>query len=273
MPVVMLEGLPYLATPLYMLLEWDEALLQRIYQLETDPRPQALFAETELASHIEHGPWLMQLTPDSPWLSDYRQTPEQWPGVLLSSSQPVEQLLAHLRKMLVVQFSGNRKGVLRYYDPQVASYLFMATEAVATWLGPIEQLLWHGATWAESANRISHWRSVRGEPASTGMSPSGALILEKMQIVALERQQLEAFAYECWRKHSCAGFAQVLDYLQQGLAAGFDEKKGLRAYVELRLSHPQHLSHPQIATGQVQLRLQQLQAWLERTSAPMESQG
>lgn len=273
MTVAILEGLPYLSTPLFMLLELDEPLLQQIYQLEPDPQPHALFADTDLDAHIEQGPWLIQLTQDSSLLSAFRQTPEQWPGMLFSSAQPVNELLAHLREMLVVQFDGNRKGVLRYYDPQVASYLFPATEAVASWLGPIEQLFWHGATWEGRSEKISHWRSLRVESTNSRTPPIGGLVLDKMQIAALERQHLEAFTYGCWQKHSYARFAQVLDYLQQGLAAGFEDEKSLGAYLELRFTHPQHLFHPQITSGQVQLRLQQLQAWLEDTPALMESQG
>ena len=113
MSVQILAGLPNLSTPLFMLLELDEPLLQRLYQLEPDPRPEALFADTELGAYVEQGPWLIQLTPDSPLLSAYRQAPEQWPGVLLSSGRPVDELLAHLRAMLVVQFEGERKGILR----------------------------------------------------------------------------------------------------------------------------------------------------------------
>ncbi|MGK9049733.1 DUF4123 domain-containing protein [Stutzerimonas chloritidismutans] len=273
MSVQIISGLPNLSTPLYMLLELDEPLLQRIYQLEPDPSPEALFADTELDAHIEQGPWLTQVTPDSPLLSAYRQAPEQWPGVLLSSGRPVDELLAHLRAMLVVQFEGERKGILRYYDPQVASYLFAATEAVITWLGPIEQLFWHGATWADRSEHISHWRSLRSESTNHGAPPKGKLILDRMQIAALERQQLEAFAYERWQEHSQAEFNQILGYLQQGLASGFDDEKGLGAYLEARLTYPQHLSHPQIASGPVQFRLQQLQSWLEATPAPSESQG
>lgn len=273
MSVQIISGLPNLSAPLYMLLELDEPLLQRIYQLEPDPSPEALFADTELDAHIEQGPWLIQLTPDSPWLSAYRQAPEQWPGVLLSSGQPSDELLAHLRAMLIVQFEGERKGILRYYDPQVASYLFAATEIVNTWLGPIEQLFWHGSTWADRSENIRHWHSLGSEPTNPGGAPNGRLILDKMQMAALERQQLEAFAYECWQEHSDAGFAQVLDYLQQGLAAGFDDEKSLHAYLDVRLTYPQHLSHPQIASGQVQLRLQQLRSWLEGTPATTESQG
>jgi hypothetical protein len=268
-----LEELPNLSTPLFMLLELDEPLLQRIYRLEPDPRPEALFADTELSAHIEQGPWLIQLTPDSPWLSDYRQTPEQWPGLLLSTGQRTDELLVHLRSMLIVRFERKRKGVLRYYDPQVASYLFSATEAVVTWLGPIEQLFWHGPTWADRSENIGYWRSLRGETASSGTPPNGALALDKMQIAALERQQLEAFAYKCRKEHSRSGFSQILDYLQQGLAAGFEEEESLRAYLGVRLAYPKHLSHPQIASGQMELRLQQLQVWLEGTPAPMENQG
>lgn len=110
MSVQILAGLPNLSTPLFMLLELDDSLLQRIYQLEHDPRPEALFADTELGAHVEQGPWLIQLTPDSPLLSEYRQAPEQWPGVLLSSGRPVDELLSHLRAMLVVQFEDERKG-------------------------------------------------------------------------------------------------------------------------------------------------------------------
>lgn len=273
MSVQILAGLPDLSNPLFMLLELDEPLLQRIYQLEPDPRPEALFTDTELSAHLEQGPWLIQLTPDSPWLSDYRQTPERWPGLLLSCAEPVRELLTHLREMLIVQFEGKRKGILRYYDPQVASYLFPATETVISWLGPIEQLLWHGSTWADRSENISHWRSLRSESASPGAQPNGALTLDKKQIVALERQQLEAFAYKRWIAHSDSGFSQISDYLQQGITAGFEDEQSLNAYLDVRLAYPQHLSHPQIASGQEQQRLKQLQAWLEGTPAPMENQG
>jgi len=272
MPVQILEELPNLSTPLFMLLELNEPLLQRIYRLEPDPRPEALFANTELSTHLEQGPWLIQLTPDSPCLFDYRQTPEQWPGLLLSSVQPSDELLVHLRSMLIVRFEGKRKGVLRYYDPQVASYLFSATEAVAPWLGPIEQVFWYGPTWAERSENISYWRGLRGEPVSSWMSQKCALTLDNKQIVALERHQLEAFAYKRWIAHSNSGFSQISDYLQQGITAGFEDEQSLNAYLEVRLAYPEHLSHPQIASGQEQQRLKQLQAWLKGTPAPMENQ-
>lgn len=273
MSVSILEGFPHLSAPLYMLLELEDGMLQRIYQMEAEPDPRPLFADTELSAHLDQGPWLVRITPEGQWLSAYHQAPEQWPGILLASSQPVEALLTQLRKMLVVQFDGQRKGVLRYYDPHVACYLFPATEAAQSWLGPIEQLVWHGATWPEQVSGTGHWRGLQRQAGSPASVPSGGMVLDKVQIAALEQQQIEAFAYKCWRTQSQADYPQVLGYLQQGLAAGFDEEQSLNAYLQLRLAHPRHLQHPQIAAGQVQWRLQQLQAWLEATPAPMENQG
>lgn len=273
MSVSILEGFPYLSAPLYMLLELDEGMLPRIYQMEADPDPQPLFADTELSTHLDQGPWLVRITPEGQYLAAYRQEPGQWPGILLASKQPMEALLAHLRRMLIVQFDGQRKGVLRYYDPRVASYLFPATEASGAWLGPIEQFVWHGSTWPEQASDTCHWRTLLRQASSPSVMPSRGLVLDKMQVAALEQQQIEAFAYECWRTQSQADFPQVLEYLQQGLASGFDEEQSLNTYLQLRLAHPRHLQHPQIAAGQVQWRLQQLQAWLEATPAPMENQG
>ncbi len=273
MPASILEGFPYLSDPLYLLLEWDEAMQQRIYQLEADPDPQPLFADTELSAHIDQGPWLVHVAPESQWLSAYRQAPEQWPGILLASKQSVEELVAHLRKILVVQFDGQRKGLLRYYDPQVASYFLPATETTDTWLGPIEQIVWHGSTWGERANNTCSWRTLKRQACNAATAPNGGLTLDKSQISSLERQQIEAFAYERWRTHSQAGFSQVLEYLRQGLASGFEEERSLNGYLELRLAHPRHINHPHIAAGQAQWRLQQLQAWLEATPAPMENQG
>ena len=57
MSVQILAGLPNLSTPLFMLLELDDSLLQRIYQLEHDPRPEALFADTELGANGERARW------------------------------------------------------------------------------------------------------------------------------------------------------------------------------------------------------------------------
>lgn len=273
MRVETFKSCPATTGPLYMLLECDKQTLQRIYRLESEPEPYELFANTELAAHVEQGPWLMRLSPASEWLAAYSSAPQQWSGLLLSSMRPVQELLAHLRKMLVVPFDGQRKGVLRYYDPRVASYLFPATAEADAWLGPIEQLIWHGATWAESARGESHWQSLKAEHSGAAVPSLDTFALDRQQTEAFERQQLERFAYDWQQGQQSISFARAWHYLQQGLAAGFDETESLNAYLDVRARHPARDSHPPIAQGETHVRLQQLQAWLEATPAPMESQG
>lgn len=258
------QGFPSVTGKIYLLLEHSDEKLERVYTLEQAPEPISLFADTELAAYQEHGPLLLSLS-GSALLDDYRTAPDGWRGLLMSSSQPLEELLEHLRRMLVVSFDGNRKAVLRYYDPRVASYFFPAcdAESVAAWLGPIQQLIWHGGTWADSAQGLAHWHSLNNLNGTTVVEQPLPIPLNQPQANALERQQLEYFTYEWLQGQPDVSFSLAWDYLQQGLVASFDEAEALQVYLDLRAQYPGHSTHPVPPAGDTQQRLQQLRAYLE----------
>lgn len=258
------QDFPVITNKTYLLLEGSDPKLDRVYAMEQAPEPIPLFFDTELAAYQEHSPLLLCLS-NSALLDEYRTAPDNWRGLLLSSPQPPEKLLAYLRRMLIVSFDTNRKGLLRYYDPRVASYLFPACDAetIAAWLGPIHQLIWHGGTWADSGQGKAQWHSVNNIGGTTMVDLTLPIQLNQKLVQALERQQLEWFAYDWQRSHPNVPFALAWGCLQQGLSAGFDEADDLQAYLDLRVQYPEHSTHPIPSAGDTQQRLQQLRAYLE----------
>ncbi|MEO4048564.1 DUF4123 domain-containing protein [Pseudomonas sp. CAU 1711] len=263
MRLLIQQTLPSIAGQPYLLVEHSDNLLQRAYSLEPQPEPAPLFADTELAAHQNDGPLLLRLSPGSALLDAYSKAPGDWPGLLLSTTQPASTLLSHLRRLLVVGFGERRKALLRYYDPRVASYFFPACEAQnsTTWLGPIQQLTWHGGTWDNAAQGLSQWHQL-AYPGTDTQAPA-PLQLSARQSRALEHQQLERFAYEWQQGQAGVSFAVAWDYLQLGLNCGFDDPDSLRAYLDLRVQHPSHDAHPIPPAGDAAQRLQQLRAHLE----------
>ena len=247
----------------YLLVERSDDLLQRAYRLEPQPEPEPLFTDTELAAHQDDGPLLLRLSPGSALFDAYSKAPGDWPGLLLSTIQPASTVLAHLRRLLIVGFGERRKALLRYYDPRVASYFFpaCAAESSTTWLGPIHQLNWHGGTWRDAAQGLSQWHQLTHPETRT--TPPVPLQLSARQSRAIEHQQLERFTYEWQQARKGVSFDQAWDYLQQGLACGFDEHDSLHAYLDLRIQYPAHDVHPIPPTGDAQERLQLLRAHLE----------
>ncbi|PAU60432.1 DUF4123 domain-containing protein [Pseudomonas indica] len=263
---------PSLTPPLYLLLEHDDDLLQRVYEQEPSAVPQRLFANTELDAHRDQGPLLVPLSTDDALLAAYRSAPSDWPGILLACDRPEAELLEHLQRLLIVRFDGNRKALLRYYDPRVASYFFPACDVQSSpaWLGPIRQVAWHGGTWADSAADEATWHCLNNPEAANATPMTAPMPLDDRQTRALERQQLERFVYDWQQRHPQQPFTLAWVWLHQGLAVGFDEYDDLTAYLDLRAQYPGHTDHPAPSTGETRQRLQQLRDYLEASPASKE---
>lgn len=106
----------------WILLERPAAQLETLYRLATHPDTQKLFAGTSLDGFAEHSPLLVRLNNQPTLIQAIEQIPAQWPGLLIESTCDTPSVLAHLRQMLFVNFDQQRKGVLRYSNPTVASY-------------------------------------------------------------------------------------------------------------------------------------------------------
>src|SRR5690554_5366159 len=132
----------------WLLLDFDEGLPKRLYQWGDQPDPLRLFDETELAGYSAQSPLLVSAEHNPRLIRAFNDEPGNWPGLLLATPHPLPLVLRHLRHILIIGFAGQRKGVLRYYNPRTASYFFPAQPVeLAALLGPIQQLSWHGGTW------------------------------------------------------------------------------------------------------------------------------
>ena len=192
----------------WLLLEHTEALHPQLYRQVRQPTPICLFDSTEVALYREQSPLLIEAPRSSVLFAAVRRIPEHWPGLIIDSAVPSEQLLAHLRHRLFIRFGpDNRRGLLRYWSPNTARYFFpaCAPEALGLWLGPISHLSWYGATWPGIAEAQRHWHDLPNHRAATWQPeanlPSFALTAELEQ--ALKRQRLE-----------CQGFRDATSFPQ-----------------------------------------------------------
>ncbi|OEC50117.1 DUF4123 domain-containing protein [Pseudomonas sp. ENNP23] len=233
-----------------LLLEFTDELPKRLYQHAEAPAVQRLFGATELAAYAEHSPLLVNVQSCPDVYGAFHQAPEQWPGLQLTTSHTAADLLQHLRRMLFVRFEGQRRGVLRYYSPRTASYFFPAcAEERMHWLGPIQQLDWYGATWAEEADQVRRLYSL-GNPAAAHWQqpPAGqAYILGPEHLQALQHQQAQRFLYHWWQQYPGVDYAHACVWIEEGRQLGFSSADGVTAFLNLRKAQltrplPQQLS-------------------------------
>ena len=101
------------------------AQLKTLYSLATHPDTQKLVRQhLKLNSFAEQSPLLVRLNNQPTLTQAIEQTPLEWPGLLIESACDTPSVLAHLRQILFVKFDQQRKGILRYSNPTVASYFF-----------------------------------------------------------------------------------------------------------------------------------------------------
>src|SRR5690606_24230578 len=102
----------------WLLLEYSDDLVQRLYQHGENPDPYRIFDQTELANCADQSPLLIN-TAETPALAHaFSEEPSRWPGLQIDSGTSVDNLLRHLRHILFIGFDQQRKGVLRYSNPR-----------------------------------------------------------------------------------------------------------------------------------------------------------
>jgi hypothetical protein len=257
----------------WVLLERTPNLLPRVYQLVGAPQLSMLFDKTELASYTDQSPILVPCDESSALLKAMRQTPEEWPGLILQSEQPGAVVLAHLRQILFVHFDGNRRGVLRYCNPVTASYFFPACEAhqLKCWLGPVTHLSWYGGTWGDCASNTRAWKILENPEASDAQTFASDPLLDADQQSALRSQQLDYFLYGWWLSHQCVCFANGQQWLDEGLRLGFIKADALKRYLNLRLVHSQPDLPHVLAEGSDESRFTCLLQHLQKKSIGQDS--
>lgn len=168
----------------WMLLDRTDDLLPALFRTMDHPDFVELFNSTELARYSESSPLLVRDNSDSTLLEAMRTAPGTWPGLVIETTQPDEDVRDHLRHILIVRFEPIRKGMLRYWTPDVASHFFpvCSEQALTLWLGPIRRLSWHSP-------RESQWQSLDNPHATAWHAPSSdnRLMLSAEQSHALEQ--------------------------------------------------------------------------------------
>ncbi|MGV8863914.1 MAG: DUF4123 domain-containing protein [Pseudomonas sp.] len=170
----------------WMLLERTDDLLPALFRQIDHPDFVPLFDTTELGLYSEFGPLLVKDNYQGALLQAMKHAPDNWPGLIIESEHSREALLEHLRHILIVRFELTRKGMLRYWNPSVASHFFPACsdENLNLWLGPISRLSWHIPSKAE-------WQGLDnpGAKAWQSATPNRLLTLAIEQCHALEQQR------------------------------------------------------------------------------------
>lgn len=227
----------------WILLERPAAQLKTLYSTATHPDTQKLFAGTSLNPFAEHSPLLVRLNNQPTLRQAIEKTPAEWPGLLIESACDTPSVLAHLRQMLIVKFDQQRKGVLRYCNPTVASYFFAACSAqdLSLWLGPINALRWFGATWASQATGASGWQQLNNLHATDWRieRTHRELVLSAAQEEALTRQRNEQFLYYWWQQHPQYSFAHAHELLEQALTQGIDDSEAISAFLSAHCAQVQ----------------------------------
>lgn len=121
------------------------------YRHADDTQARPLYAGTEFADDVLHGPWLLPLAQLPGW-QNWWQAQEQAnyaTGILIASEHPPEMLVQHWQSLLLAGLDGEEV-LFRYYDPRsLGPMLYTFTEEeTRRFLGPTnELLLWHHDDW------------------------------------------------------------------------------------------------------------------------------
>lgn len=129
----------------YLVLEsrQKQTVLQTLYNISDNPRWVYVFADSEWQAYLEESPIILEAAPNSAehrWALKSLEE-EALSGLLLDSAQCLDAVAGWLRARLTVCFDGNRKGLLRLYDPKIWHRLAVRSKPEA---GIIERVTyWH----------------------------------------------------------------------------------------------------------------------------------
>lgn len=178
----------------WLVLEENGKTLSTLYRQLQNVDFDWLFLQTRYKDFLKRSPIVMPLNQASRGvLETFSADPRRGvaPGVVISSRAPRNEVLAHLRCCLDVTFYGNRKGMLRFYHPDIAAALFSKPEGVGRqWFGPIDQWIWQGDEMGVKPTAPPLWRALEAGDQTDERVPAAArqvLQLTKHQEQALER--------------------------------------------------------------------------------------
>lgn len=177
----------------WLVLEENGKTLSALYRQLQNVDFDWLFLQTRYKDFLKRSPIVMPLNQATRGiLETFSADPRRGiaPGVVIASRAPRNEVLAHLRSCLEVTFYGNRKGMLRFYHPDIAAALFSKPEGVSRqWFGPIDQWIWQGDEIGAKPTTPPLWQALEvvDQTDESVLAPGQALQLTRHQEQALER--------------------------------------------------------------------------------------
>ncbi|WP_341581089.1 DUF4123 domain-containing protein [Marinobacter metalliresistant] len=158
-------------------------LAQAIYREEANPRCDALYRGTELADLLEVSPWLVETHLNSALA---RKCFEEWKqlgaAIVLQADCPFEDVLDHLRGLLIARLATGEEVIFRFYDPEIARHLLKrdsSGKGVRRFMGPC-------SVFAIQDRRSGEWECLYNHQPSDE-SQQEVFTVHKEHQVAMER--------------------------------------------------------------------------------------
>jgi len=217
-----------------------------------------LLANTDMHLIRDQGPMLVHMTPCNPFSLTCSHELHDWPGLWIVCSATRQELLAHLRRMLIVRFSDHYKSLLSYYNVQTASYFFDAMDPreLSRWLGPIESITWFGGPWSDKVDN-TEGRQFVINPRLDVSPLTDEPELSPTQEKKLQQCLLERHAY-FWSRTKGSNYRRTLSHLHEGLHLGFNDTTLLDEWLALRARFPSALVPSNLPGDSQQARFKNL---------------
>lgn len=232
---------------IYLLVEQKKDTLKKLFSGQFQyPQIDYLFDNTEMSHLKNQSPLIIQDTTVSD--ATLHEFLEKQSGLLITSHVPKDQLLKHLRHIMLVYFSPEQFGLFRYYDPFVASYFFTSLNQIdsAFWLGPISQLKWYNVTWRERVNSQDQWQSYINTEVDKwqlqAISIETKPLLNSTHIQVLGQMQQEKLAYKWWQNNNSKiaenSIDQVINWVKEAIHIGCWTDSEVETFLEIRSRYP-----------------------------------
>ncbi|WP_299492706.1 DUF4123 domain-containing protein [uncultured Shewanella sp.] len=259
-----------------------------------------LYIDTSLADLMEQSPYVVNIFQDDPLFEIFQSNAQKWSiasstgshrspwsGIIVSvrASVSFEMLLTYLRHRVLIQFSGKRKGVFHFQNPNIARYFFGEAQLKDTqeWMGPLLYLHWYEQWRSDAGETQGQWRQVaNSEPnydlcldmdTSDNQAHFPLWQLRESQQQALELQfddkNIVRFFKEAMSSMPSLNERNVYrTYIKQAEQLGFYQAQELDAYFLLRQQYPEinqaRLSDPSLNTLSANEKLQFLDTMLRK---------
>ncbi|WP_298776040.1 DUF4123 domain-containing protein [uncultured Shewanella sp.] len=276
-------------------------LAREIYTYVGNSDIAPLYIDTPVADLLEQSPYVVNIFQDDPlfevFQSNVQQSPANlepfiqdqtpWSGIIVSVRATVsfDMVLAYLRHRVLIQFSGKRKGVFHFQNPNVARYFFGEAQLQDTqeWMGPLLYLHWYEQWHNGGEEVLGQWRQVENPAPSYDLCSDRDTLGNQalFPLWQLRESQQQALELQFDDKNIVRFFKESMQslpnvdernlyrtYIKQVEQLGFYQVQELDAYFYLRQQYPQinpaRLSDPSLDALTAHEKLQCLETMLRK---------